>query len=66
MRTTESIDFQLIEQNQHNMRYIRHGVATIPNTICRLRIKYISRVTFYIHLLNMISGHTRINIYIRT
>ena len=47
------------------MRYLRHGVVTIPNTICQLRTKYISRVTFCIYLLNTNSGHTRINIHLR-
>ena len=64
-KTTESIYFQLFEQNQHDMRHLRHGVVTIPNMICQLRTKYISRMTICIYLLNTNSGHTRINIYLR-
>ena len=50
MRTSKSI-FQLIEWNQHDMRHLGHRVVTIPNVICTLRIKYISRVTSYIYFL---------------
>ena len=45
-------DNKLNEQNQHNMKYLRYGVVTIPNTICQLRIKYISRVIHRCHYSN--------------